>query len=129
MNSLSMKKEIVAKLDEAISKTTAALQTEGFGILTRIDFHSKINEKLGKTILPTVILGACNPQLAYEAYLRNAEVTSILPCNVVLREIHSGKISIELARPTALMEILGDAELVKLAIDADLRLQKVLEKI
>jgi len=32
----------------------------GFGVLTRIDMHSKIKEKTARNIIPTVILGACN---------------------------------------------------------------------
>jgi uncharacterized protein (DUF302 family) len=107
---------------------TDALKGEGFGILTRIDLHSKIHEKLGKDLRPTIILGACNPQLAYEAYQRNPDVASLLPCNAVIRDIGSGKISIELAKPSSLMEMLGDRELVALAKSADDKLRNALEK-
>jgi uncharacterized protein (DUF302 family) len=108
---------------------TRALANEGFGILTRIDMHSKIKEKTGKEIVPTVILGACNPNLAYEAYTRNSDVASLLPCNAVIREIAPGKISVEFALPSAMMQILGDAKLVELALEADKRIEAALTNV
>lgn len=127
MESINFKKEIAATMDGAIERVTKALSAEGFGILTRIDMHSKIKEKTGKDIIPTVILGACNPMLAHEAYTANSDVASLLPCNATVRELAPGKISVELVKPTAMMKILGDTKLVALASEADARLQRALQ--
>jgi uncharacterized protein (DUF302 family) len=126
MTTVNFKREIQATVDAAVERVTKALGAEGFGILTRIDMHSKIKEKTGKEIVPTVILGACNPLLAYEAYTANSDVASLLPCNAVIREIAPGRISVELAAPTAMMLILGDAKLTELAREADTRIQRAL---
>lgn len=126
MSAVNFKREIQATVDQAIERVTKALGAEGFGILTRIDMHSKIKEKTGKEIVPTVILGACNPLLAYEAYTANSDVASLLPCNAVIREVAPGRISVELAAPSAMMLILGDAKLTELARDADTRIQRAL---
>lgn len=129
MSDINFKKEVSGTVESVVERVTQALKTEGFGILTRIDFHSKMKEKLGKDLLPTVILGACNPALAYEAYLANSDVTSLLPCNAVVREVGAGRVSVELAKPSALMRMLGDAKLVALAGQADESLSRVLGKI
>lgn len=129
INSINLKREITCDVEGAIERITGALKSEGFGVLTRIDLHSKIKEKLGKDLRPVVILGACNPQLAYEAYESNPDVASLLPCNAVVRDIGSGRVSIELAKPSSMMMILGDQKLVTLAKAADDILQKVLEKV
>ena len=126
-NAINFKKEVKGSLENAIEKLTASLKGEGFGVLTRIDLHSKIKEKLGKDILPTIILGACNPQLAFEAYQQNSDVASLLPCNAVIRDLGNGRVSIELAKPSSMMEILGDHKLVTLAKDADDKLNRALE--
>lgn len=128
MTSINFKREIADTMEQAIARITQALAAEGFGILTRIDMDSKLKEKTGKDIIPTVILGACNPHLAYEAYTANSDVASLLPCNAVVREIAPGKISVELAAPTALMRILGDAKLTELAGEADARLVRALDR-
>ena len=122
MATINLKREISDTFDHAIERATKALGAVGFGILTRIDMHSKIKEKTGKEIIPTVILGACNPNLAYEAYTANSDVASLLPCNAVIREIAPGKISLEFIKPTAMMKILGDAKLAELALEADAKI-------
>ena len=126
MTTINFKREISGTVDQAIERITKALGAEGFGILTRIDMHGKIKEKTGKEIIPTVILGACNPMLAYEAYTANSDVASLLPCNAVVREVAPGKISLELAKPTAMMQILGDARLAELAREADAKIERAL---
>jgi uncharacterized protein (DUF302 family) len=129
MSDVNFKKEIPASMDGAIERVTRALSAEGFGVLTRIDMHAKIREKTGKTIIPTVILGACNPMLAHEAYTANSDVASLLPCNAVVREVAAGTISVELVKPTAMMKILGDSKLVELAREADAKLQRALDNL
>ncbi len=129
MNHINFKREINDTLDHAIERATKALAAEGFGILTRIDMHSKIKEKTGKDIVPTVILGACNPNLAYEAYTMNSDVASLLPCNAAIREIAPGRISVEFAKPTGMMNIMGDAKLIELAREADVRIERALKNV
>ena len=126
MPGINFKREIQATMDSAVERATKALAAEGFGVLTRIDMHSKIKEKTGKDIVPTVILGACNPMLAFEAYTANTDVASLLPCNAVVREIAPGRISLEFVAPTAMMKILGDARLAELAKEADTRIERAL---
>jgi len=128
MTTINFKREISDSFDNAIERIIKALGAEGFGILTRIDMHSKIKEKTGKDIVPTVILGACNPNLAYEAYTANSDVASVLPCNAVVREIAPGKISLEVAAPSGMMQILGDAKLTNLALEADVLIRRALDK-
>ena len=129
MASINFKREISDSFENAIERIIKALGAEGFGILTRIDMHSKIKEKTGKDIVPTIILGACNPMLAYEAYTANSDVASLLPCNAVIREIAPGRISLEFIRPTAMMQILGDARLAELARAADTKIESALANV
>lgn len=126
MSDINFKREISGSFDQAIERATKALAAEGFGVLTRIDMHSKIKEKTGKDLIPTVILGACNPNLAYEAYTSNPDVASLLPCNAVVRELAPGRVSLEFVAPTAMMRILGDQKLTVLAAEADTRIQRAL---
>jgi hypothetical protein len=53
-------------------------------------------------------------------------VAGVVPCNAVLREIASGRISVEFAAPSAVMGVLGDARLTEMAVGADARIKKAL---
>ncbi|MBI2317799.1 MAG: hypothetical protein HYU75_12580 [Betaproteobacteria bacterium] len=53
-------------------------------------------------------------------------MTSLLPCNAVIREVAPGKISLEFVKPTAMMQILGDAKLAGLAGEADAMIERAL---
>jgi uncharacterized protein (DUF302 family) len=128
-DAINFKREIQGTVDGVIAAITESLKQEGFGILTRIDLHEKFREKLGKEVRPVVILGACNPQLAYEAFQRDSDFTSLIPCNAVVRDLGGGKISLEIAKPSAMMEVLGNRELVTLACDADARIERAMSKV
>lgn len=127
MQKINFKKELNGEFEDVILALTEELKSEGFGILNRTDLHKKFQEKLRKKVAPVTILGACNPALAYEAYQANSDVASLLPCNAVIRDIEHGKISVELVKPTALIEVLGNPKLTEAAKDADHRLARVLE--
>lgn len=129
MRPLNFKKEVVGTLDTVISRLTEALKKQGFGVLTRIDFHQKMKEKLNEDVPPTVILGACNPRLAFEAYQTTTDVTSLIPCNAVVREVGTGRFSVELTSPSALMEVLGNPALATQAEAADAALKQVLTEL
>lgn len=113
-------------LEQAIEAVTAALKTEGFGVLTTIDMQQTLHEKLGVEIEPYVILGACNPQLAYQAMQAVHEIGLLLPCNVLVHA-HDDETHIEILDPQAMFGLLRHAEVECVAHEARARLQRVIQ--
>ncbi|HEY5883222.1 MAG TPA: DUF302 domain-containing protein [Pyrinomonadaceae bacterium] len=72
--------------EEAVKKTKAELKKQGFGILCEIDLKEKLREKLGVDFRKYVILGACNPPLAYKTLQQEIGIGLLLPCNVIVYE-------------------------------------------
>ena len=70
---------------DAITRITASLKTEGFGVLTEIDVTATLKKKIDVDFgRPYMILGACNPQLAHAALGSKPEIGLFLPCNVTV---------------------------------------------
>jgi len=118
--------------DEAIKMVTAALKTEGFGVLTHIDVRATLKEKLGVDFRPYSILGACNPALSHRSLSQDPLVGLMLPCNVTVEESSPGNAIVRIANPEMMMTV-GDLQknpvLVDVAKEARSRLESVLEKL
>src|SRR5690349_16129890 len=84
------------------------LQKEGFGVLTEIDVAGKFREKLGKEFRNYVILGACNPALAWEAISRELNIGTLLPCNVVIYTTDDGRTAVMIMDPVAALGLIDN---------------------
>lgn len=129
MSKLAISRNVSGSLNDVISRLEPALKEAGFGVLTRIDLDQKILEKLGKEIPRTVILGACNPKLAHDAYLETTDVALLLPCNVVVRETGIGTVAVEAIRPTKMLEILPAISHTPDIDEAERRLAEAIQKL
>ena len=110
---------------DAVEKTRAALKDEGFGVLCEIDIKEKLKEKLGVDFQNYVILGACNPPLAYETLKRDINIGLLLPCNVIVYEAAGGSTVVCAVDAAKLLSVVGDAELEGTAREVSERLQRV----
>jgi len=117
--------ELECGFDEAIQRATEALMGEGFGVLTEIDLSGTLKKKLDKEMLPYRILGACNPPLASQAVDSDPSVGALLPCNVVVRQLESGKIQVEFLDPGLFLSLSEFEALKPIATEARERLQRV----
>jgi len=79
-----------ADIDAVDARTRAALSAHGFGVLTEIDVKATMKKKIDKDMPGYKILGACNPNMAWEAIGLEPRVGAMLPCNVILREVDGG---------------------------------------
>jgi uncharacterized protein (DUF302 family) len=111
--------------EEAIERTREALKGEGFGVLSTIDVQQTMQEKLDVAFEPYVILGACNPQLAYRALQAEHDLGLLLPCNVIVHE-HDGTSTVAIVDPAQMLGVVGEnAELQAVAQEAGDRLRRV----
>ncbi|MDA5095783.1 DUF302 domain-containing protein [Aliiroseovarius sp. KMU-50] len=103
-------------IDDAEMRVRDALGQQGFGVLTEIDVSATMKEKIDVDMDGYRILGACNPNMAYQAIGLEPRIGSMLPCNVILREV-SGGTEISAIDPVASMAAVENAELHAVAAD------------
>lgn len=110
---------------DAVTRITAALKAEGFGVLAEIDIAAALKAKLGVDFRPYTILGACNPQLAHQALQAEPQIGLLLPCNVLVQAEGDGS-TVSILDPKMMFQVVDNPGLGTLATDADARLQRAL---
>jgi uncharacterized protein (DUF302 family) len=118
------------KLDyeQAVLAARAALQEEGFGVLTEIDVKATLKAKLDKDFRRYVILGACNPDLAHRALDTDPSVGLLLPCNVIVYEEGDGSV-VAAVDPLSLLGVLDNPALREVAQEAETRLRRAIDRL
>jgi uncharacterized protein (DUF302 family) len=121
-------KSLKDSLEVVEEKVKAALKSEGFGVLTRIDIKEKFKEKLNIDFKKYIILGACNPPNAFKSISVEENIGLMLPCNVILYEKDKDTV-ISIIKPTAAMGMIDNPELQEIAGVVEKKLLKVFENI
>ncbi len=124
-----LKKTVSMGFDEALEKTVAALKEQGFGIMTEINVQATLKNKLDVDFKQYMILGACNPPLAYQALQADEEVGLLLPCNVIVYEGDGRETHVSMVHPHMMLGVTNNPDVMKVADDALARLEKALAAI
>lgn len=124
--SLSIK--LTVSYEQAVEKVTAALKTQGFGVLTEIDVQATLKKKLDVNFRRYVILGACNPTLAHRALSASLDVGLLLPCNVVVYEDDGGSV-VAAQDPIVMLQVIDNPTLVTIAQEARARLAQAIDEL
>ena len=124
-------KTVDVPYEVAVEKTRAALQQEGFGVLCEIDIKEKLKEKLGVDFRNYVILGACNPPLAYKTLQQEIEIGLLLPCNVIVYETEAGKSVVAAIDAKTMLSVTGsdNAILNTVAAEVNEKLKRVVAQL
>ena len=122
-------KIVKSDFDAAVGRAKAALESEGFGILTEIDVKATLKKKLDVDFHPYLILGACNPKLAHQALLHEDKIGTMLPCNVIVQQLDGGRVEIAAVDPVASMQAVDNPQLGELAGKVRQKLKDAVESL
>lgn len=115
---------------DAVARTKTALAAEGFGVLCEIDIAATLKKKLDVEFRPYVILGACNPPLAYRALQAERDIGLLLPCNVIVYAAdQSGQCTVTAMDPVEALQLTGNEEIRAVAEEVRASLRRVLESL
>jgi uncharacterized protein (DUF302 family) len=115
--------------EQAVARIRDTLQQQGFGVLTEIDVQATLKKKLDVDFKKYVILGACNPPLAYQGFQAEPDVGLLLPCNVVVYEEGPTQSRVAVLDPVAQLGISGRVDLEPIARQAREKLERALESV
>ena len=125
-------KTIDLPYEEAVEKARSALKDQGFGVLCEIDLKEQLKEKLGVDFRKYVILGACNPPLAYKTQQEEISIGLLLPCNVIVYEADEiGKSVVAAIDARTMLSVVGSnsATLDAVATEVNEKLERVVAQV
>lgn len=114
--------------EDAVNRLEASLKNEGFGVLCKIDIQAKMKEKMGVEFPRYVILGACNPPLAYKALQQEINLGLLLPCNAVVYE-RDGQVFAGVVDAAKMLSVVGDPAMESTARDVNERLRRAVDSV
>ena len=115
--------------EEAIQKITSELKEVGFGILTEIDVKETLKKKIDVDFRKYKILGACNPNFAYQALQAEDKIGVLLPCSVIVQELEEGKSEVAIMNPMEAMSVVTNDKLAPIAGEVNKLLETALGKL
>ena len=120
-------KSVALPYEQAVERTRAALQEEGFGVLSEIDVKATLKQKLDVDFKKYVILGACNPPLAWQGFQAEPDIGLLLPCNVIVYEEAASRSRVAVLDALVQLGITGRKDIEPLAKEARQRLERALK--
>ena len=123
-------REVALTYEQAVQRVTETLKAQGFGILTEINVKDTLKKKLDKDFMPYVILGACNPNLAFQALSNEIDIGLLLPCNVVVyQKPGNGKTVVGVLDPETMVQLTGRQDIAPVAKQARDKVVAALEAV
>ncbi len=124
----SYRRKLNKDFDTAFFILKEKLGKKGFGLLTQIDVQATLKKKIGVDWDRYLILGVCNPELAYQALQKEYEVGLLLPCKMILYE-RKGEVYLSMILPSSAMGIVGNPALEKLALKVQDMMQEIVDAV
>jgi len=113
--------------DEAVRTLEEKLKEEKFGVLWNFDLTAKLQEKGTDFDTPFTILEVCNPHEANRVLSEDLLAGYFLPCKIVVYE-ENGKTKIGMPKPSALVEMVQNDHIKKIALEIEGRLIGCIDK-
>lgn len=121
--------EVATDFEETIKSVEQLLHEKGFQIYTRLRLHEIIerseNDKFGRYI----IIGACNPEFAQQLFNADPNIGLLMPCNIVIYELHSGGCKVMIKDPARIMDMISSPIAIETSINVKCLMEEIIEEI
>lgn len=122
-------KSVEGTIESVTQQVKESLKSEGFGVVTEIDMDKTLKEKIDVDFKPYRILGVCNATYAYQTLQIEENIGVFLPCKMVLKQMDEKTVEVVSVNPSALMQMLGNDELTRVAEQVTEKLQRVVKSL
>ena len=110
-------------------RTRESIMEQGFGILTEVNVKDTLKTKLDVEFTKYIILGVCNPPIAFDALKIEKGVGLFMPCNIVLWENEDGSTTVSAVDTTIMSDRIQNDKIEEIAQRVNKILKTALDKI
>ena len=110
-------------------RTRESIEEQGFGVLTEVNVRETLKIKLDVEFSKYMILGACNPPIAFDALKIEKGVGLFMPCNIVLWENEDGSTTVSAVDTTIMSDRIQNDKIEEIAQRVNKILKTALDKI
>jgi uncharacterized protein (DUF302 family) len=106
--------ETTGTVAEVVAKIERAATENKFGVMGVLDLKERMAAKGVEFGSQCRVVEVCNPQQAKTVLEANMSIATALPCRIAVYE-QDGKVTVSTIRPTALLTMFGNPELLSVA--------------
>ncbi|PLY01898.1 MAG: hypothetical protein C0623_04875 [Desulfuromonas sp.] len=121
-------KKSESSFQEVLARVEKLLHSYGFEIHSRINVADIFSGKDDLPFKRYLIIGACRPDFAEEAFTADPNIGLLLPCNIVIYEDFCGQVTIMAKDPVHMMDLLEDPRAVVAASKVKFELEQLIEE-
>jgi uncharacterized protein (DUF302 family) len=125
---MEIKYEVITlkPFDQAVKAVEEALAIVQFGVLWKLNFKDKLQEKGLTFDKDFIIMEVCNPHKAKEVLEKHIDLGYFLPCKVVVYE-SDAVVKIGFLNPKSLIQLAGYEDLNDIANEVEATLRKAID--
>lgn len=121
--------EIPVEFEDALSRVEALLQKHGFQIYTRLNLKDIMGDSKIDNLDKYMILGACNVEFAKELFSADPDIGMLMPCNIVIYELNTGKSRIMIKDPLRVMDLISHPVAVEAAMKVKEQMEEIIDEL
>lgn len=128
MSEYGFVRELDAGFESVVETVRDHLSGAGFCVVTNVDIREMFADKLGIEFKRYVVLGVCDPAMAYKSILAQECTGLMLLGSVVIYESND-RVVVEALRPTVAMQMVDNLDIKRIARDVERRLKDAFESL
>lgn len=122
-------RKIDATFEQAVERVKEALENEGLEVMSEINLDKKIKDKLNVKFKKYRILGVCDASFAYRTLQHEDKAGILLPCNIVIQQLHKNEIEVAAVDPTISMKAVKNLSVTAIAAELREKLERVISSL
>jgi uncharacterized protein (DUF302 family) len=120
---------VASGFEETIEKVELLLKEKGFQVYTRLNLHEIVGNATHDKFGRYIIIGACNPEFARQLFNADPNIGLLMPCNIVIYELHSGGSKVMIKDPIRIMDMISSPIAIETSINVKCLMEEIVEEL